>query len=82
MSLPNKPMLEALERGQVHVKYKSLSSGREIEDIFTLKGVNIHQNPENEKIVLLHVESNTYEDIQKNTIISWSVAGLQHGTRA
>jgi len=80
MSLPNKPMMDALNGGFVRIKYKSLSSGREIEDTFTLQGVNIHQNPDNEKIVLLHTESNTYEDIQKNTIISWSVAGLQHGT--
>lgn len=72
--------MDALNRGFVHIKYKSLSSGREIDDTFTLQGVNIHQNPDNDKIVLLHTESNTYEDIQKNTIISWSVAGLQHGT--
>jgi hypothetical protein len=46
-------------------------SGREIQDTYTLKGVNLPQNPENNKLVVLHCDSDTYEDIEKKTIRCW-----------
>lgn len=64
-------ILNAAKTGNVLISYVSLNSGRLIRDVFTLKGVNVHQNPENDKIVMLKVSTNTYEDIEKNTIESW-----------
>jgi len=64
-------MIKALNKGRVSITFKSMVSGREIQDIYTLKGVNLPQNPENNKLVVLHCDSNTYEDIEKKTIIEW-----------
>ena len=64
-------ILNAAKTGNVLISYVSLNSGRIIRDVFTLKGVNVHQNPGNDKIVMLKVSTNTYEDIEKNTIESW-----------
>ena len=64
-------IISALKIGNVSITFTSLTSGREITDVYTLKGVNMPQNPTNEKLIVRHLESNTYEDIDKNTIISW-----------
>ena len=64
-------MIKALNKGRVAITFESMVSGREIQDTYTLKGVNLPQNPENNKLVVLHSDSNTYEDIEKKTIIEW-----------
>jgi len=64
-------MIKALNKGRVVITFESMVSGREIQDTYTLKGVNLPQNPENNKLVVLHCDSNTYEDIEKKTIIEW-----------
>ena len=64
-------MIKALNKGRVAITFESMVSGREIQDTYTLKGVNLPQNPENNKLVVLHCDSNTYEDIEKKTIIEW-----------
>tara|TARA_R110002074_G_scaffold313030_1_gene483668 strand:+ start:264 stop:485 length:222 start_codon:yes stop_codon:yes gene_type:complete len=64
-------MIKALNKGKVAITFESMVSGRKIEDIYTLKGVNLPQNPENNKLVVLHCDSNTYEDIEKKTILEW-----------
>ncbi len=64
-------LIKALEKGKVLITFRSLNSGRRIEDLYTLKGVNLPQNPNNEKLVVLHCETNTYEDIDKETIEQW-----------
>ena len=64
-------MIKALNKGRVAITFESMVSGREIQDIYTLKGVNLPQNPENDKVVVLHCDSNTYEDIEKKTIRCW-----------
>ena len=64
-------MIKALNKGSVSITFESMVSGREIKDIYTLQGVNLPQNPENNKLVVLHCETNTYEDIEKKTIIEW-----------
>ena len=65
------PLISALEKGNVKIKYRSLISGKEKEEVFTLKGVNMPQNPSNDKLVVLRHPANTYEDLEKSTIISW-----------
>ncbi len=64
-------MIKALNKGKVAITFESMVSGRKIEDIYTLKGVNLPQNPENNKLIVLHCDSNTYEDIEKKTILEW-----------
>ena len=64
-------LTKALQQGRVVITFISLVSGREIEDTYTLQGVNLPQNPENNKLVVLHCGTNTYEDIEKETIIQW-----------
>ncbi len=64
-------MIKALNKGKVAITFESMVSGRKIEDIYTLKGVNFPQNPENNKLIVLHCDSNTYEDIEKKTILEW-----------
>tara|TARA_B100002019_G_scaffold292446_1_gene315578 strand:- start:2066 stop:2281 length:216 start_codon:yes stop_codon:yes gene_type:complete len=64
-------VIKALREGKVLITFTSLSSGRKIEDVYTLQGVNLPQNPQNNKLVVLHCETNTYEDIEKETIIQW-----------
>lgn len=63
-----------MNNGPVVLTFTSLLSGREIQDTYTLKGVDIPQNPCNDKVIVLHVASGTYEDIQKDTITSWSLS--------
>lgn len=58
-------------KGPVILTFTSLRSGREIKDTYTLKGVPVPQNPSSDKIVAIHVLSGSYEDIQKDTILSW-----------
>lgn len=65
-------LLKALSEGHVRLTFISLSSGREIKDVYTLQGVNVPQNPQSDKIVVRHVDSNLYEDIEKDTIKGWS----------
>jgi len=64
-------MIKALNKGRVAITFESMVSGREIQDTYTLKGVNLPQNPENNKLVVLHCDSNIYEDIEKKTIRCW-----------
>ena len=64
-------MIKALNKGRVAITFESMVSGREIQDTYTLKGVNLPQNPENNKLVVLHCDSSTYEDIEKKTIRCW-----------
>ena len=64
-------MIKALNKGRVAITFESMVSGREIQDTYTLKGVNLPQNPENNKLVVLHCDSNAYEDIEKKTIRCW-----------
>ena len=64
-------MIKALNKGKVSITFESMVSGRKIEDIYTLKGVDLPQNPENNKLIVIHCDSNTYEDIEKKTILEW-----------
>jgi hypothetical protein len=62
----------ALEAGMVSVTFTSLISGTEITEEFTLRGVHLPTpNPTSDKIVLLRTSTALYEDIQKDSIISW-----------
>jgi len=67
-------LLKAMEKGPVHIVFTSLSSGREIKEVYTLVGVPVPQNPSSNKIVARHVESGEYEDIEKDTITRWSLS--------
>ena len=64
-------MIKALHKGRVSITFKSMVSGRQIKDIYTLKEVDFPQNPESNKLIVFHCDSNTYEDIEKKTIIEW-----------
>lgn len=64
-------LIKALKEGKVVITFRSLTSGRRIEDTYTLQGVNVPQNPQNNKLVVIHCETNTYEDIEKETIEQW-----------
>jgi len=62
----------ALQAGMVSVTFTSLVSGAEITEEFTLQGVELPSpNPVSDKIVLLRTSTALYEDIQKDSIISW-----------
>lgn len=67
-------ILEAMRKGPVILTFTSLRSGREIKDTYTLQKVDIPQNPSSDKIVAIHVPTGRYEDIQKDTIISWCLS--------
>jgi hypothetical protein len=67
-------LLKAMEKGPVHISFTSLSSGREIKEVYTLVGVPVPQNSSSNKIVAIHVESGEYEDIEKNTITGWCLS--------
>ena len=64
-------MIKALKEGKVAITFKSLNSGREIENVYTLKGENVPQNAISNKVVVLDCKTNTYEDIEKETIVQW-----------
>ena len=64
-------LTKALQEGRVVITFKRLVSGRQIEDTYTLQGVNLPQNPENNKLVVLHCATKPYEDKEKETIIQW-----------
>ena len=65
----------ALEAGMVSITFRSLNSGAEITDEFTLQGVELPTpNPVSDKIVLLRTSTALYEDIQKDSIISWQAS--------
>ncbi len=67
--------ISALRAGIVSITFKSLISGSEITDKFTLRGVPLPTpNPGSEKIVLLRTSTALYEDIQKDSIISWQAS--------
>lgn len=66
-------LISAAQKGNIHITFKSLISGRDIREIYTLKGVDIPLNPNSEKIIFLHVNSGVYEDIQKDTITEWGL---------
>ncbi len=64
-------LIKALQKGFVEISFKSIVSSRIITRVYTLKGVNLPQNQISDKIVLLEVDTNTYEDIVKETIVEW-----------
>jgi len=67
-------LLKAMEKGPVQLTYTSLSSGREIKEVYTLVDVPVPQNAGSNKIVARHVESGQYEDIEKSTITGWCLS--------
>ena len=64
-------LIKALQKGFVEISFKSIVSSRIITRVYTLKVVNLPQNQISDRIVLLEVDTNTYEDIVKETIVEW-----------
>ena len=65
-------ILEALDRGVVHIWFTSLNSGDELEGHFTLKNRNVGKiNPTSDKISAFDVNKNRWEDIEVSTINQW-----------
>jgi len=67
-------ILKAMQKGPVQLTYTSLSSGREIKELYTLVGVTVPQSLESNKIIAIHVNSGQYEDIEKSTITGWCLS--------
>ena len=65
-------ILEALDRGVVHIWFTCLNSGDELEGHFTLKNRNVGRiNPTSDKIIAFDVNKNRWEDIEVSTINQW-----------
>tara|TARA_B100000131_G_scaffold138615_1_gene134938 strand:- start:5036 stop:5260 length:225 start_codon:yes stop_codon:yes gene_type:complete len=67
-------IIEALSKGIVTIEYTSLISGNTKKIRGTLQDQDylLIQNPNNDKLVMWDIDRQKWEDIQKDTIISWS----------
>lgn len=66
------PILDALDKGVVHIWFTSLTSGDELEGHFTLKNRNVGRvDPTSSKIPAFDVSKNKWEDIEVSTINQW-----------
>lgn len=65
-------LTKALAVGKCYIKYKSVTSDKIHEGIYTLiGGYNSPSNHYSDKVVAVSVETNMYEDIVKDSIIEW-----------
>ena len=64
-------IITALRAGEVEILYTSLVSGVDKKVTGTLKGRNLNQNRNNERVVFWDLNNEKYEDIQIDTIIDW-----------
>jgi hypothetical protein len=66
------PILDALNKGVVHIWFTSLNSGNELDGHFTLKGRNVGRiDPTSSKIPAFDVSRKKWEDIEVHTINQW-----------
>ena len=71
-------IIQSLEKGEVEITFKSLKSGRNITEKCTLnenltpKGFSIRQSLEAESILCYLTEKKRWEDIRKETIVSYN----------
>ena len=71
-------IIQSLEKGEVQITFKSLKSGRNITEKCTLnenltpKGFSIKQSLEAESILCYLTEKKRWEDIRKETIVSYN----------
>jgi len=71
-------IIQSLEKGEVEITFKSLKSGRNITEKCTLnesltpKGFSIKQSLEAESILCYLTEKKRWEDIRKETIVSYN----------
>jgi|TARA_S200002703_G_scaffold140208_2_gene131337 hypothetical protein len=67
------PILEALNKGVVHIWFTSLNSGNELDGHFTLKDRNVGKiDPTSAKIPAFDISNNKWEDIEVSTINQWA----------
>ena len=67
-----KPILDALNKGEVHIWYTSLNSGKELDSYYTLEDRHIGKiDPNSDKIVAYDTIDNKWEDIEVSTINQW-----------
>ena len=71
-------IIQSLEKGEIEITFKSLKSGRNITEKCTLnenltpKGFSIKQSLEAESILCYLTEKKRWEDIRKETIVSYN----------
>ena len=71
-------IIQSLEKGEVEITFKSLKSHRNITEKCTLnenltpKGFSIRQSLEAESILCYLTEKKRWEDIRKETIVSYN----------
>jgi len=78
MSSETIKIIQSLEKGELEITFKSLKSGRNITEKCTLnenltpKGFSIKQSLEAESILCYLTEKKRWEDIRKETIVSYN----------
>ena len=78
MSSEISKIIQSLEKGEVEITFKSLKSDRNITEKCTLnenltpKGFSIKQSLEAESILCYLTEKKRWEDIRKETIVSYN----------
>ena len=78
MSSKISKIIQSLEKGEVEITFKSLKSDRNITEKCTLnenltpKGFSIKQSLEAESILCYLTEKKRWEDIRKDTIVSYN----------
>ena len=78
MSSKISKIIQSLEKGEVEITFKSLKSDRNITEKCTLnknltpKGFSIKQSLEAESILCYLTEKKRWEDIRKETIVSYN----------
>jgi len=71
-------IIQSLEKGEIEITFKSLKSDRNITEKCTLnenltpKGFSIKQSLEAESILCYLTEKKRWEDIRKETIVSYN----------
>ena len=66
-------LINALQKGNVSIKFKSMTSDTVHENVYTLIGAySATSINHGDKIVAIDTATGLYEDIEKNTIITWS----------
>jgi|TARA_R110002110_G_scaffold42549_9_gene133402 hypothetical protein len=66
-----KNIMEAMRVGEVEIQYTSLLSGNEKRTVGTLKGFDIKQSSNSERVVFWDSINKKYEDIKIDTIVNW-----------
>ncbi len=65
-------VLNALYEDNIHITYTSITSGRELDGVYTLKGdKRIQQRNASDTIVCWDIKNNIWQDIRKETITTW-----------